>query len=224
MRLQHTTHTRSGTTILQRHFSHAPLNGLLLLILLGAGLTSCQTGPKDMRGMAKEMVATYGGTDGIAGLSPDVSKQQEEHINAARQAFEKDRLKSSDDFLYAGYILMHSSLVPDVELARELCLAAAEMGSDKGLSMAAVATDDLLFMQGMPQRYGTKFVYEPFTEKWRMYAVDPLTKDEERRAMGLPTLTELKAELQRRNSSKMTKMLRKSGVIAPTVPEDMVEN
>ncbi len=190
-----------------------------LILHLAFGLTSCQSGPKDMRSMAKAMVTTYGGADGLAGLSPDTAEKQEEYINAARTASEEQRLQDADDHLYAGYILLHSSMVPDVELARELFSKAAEMGNTRGLSMSAVATDDLLFMQGLPQRYGTKFVYETFTEKWRMYAVDPMTKDGERLSMGLPTLAELKAELESRNNSKLTERLRESHLIAPSAPD-----
>jgi len=44
---------------------------------------------------------------------------------------------------------------------------------------------------GAAQRYGTQYIYEPVLRGWRLYPYDVRTTDEERKAMGVPPLSEL---------------------------------
>lgn len=94
------------------------------------------------------------------------------------------------DLLRAALLAYDSRVLEHVSLARELALTAVERGDARGLPIAAEAEDIELMLRGLPQRYGTQYVYDPVTERWSLYPVRDATTDTERAAMGLSTIAE----------------------------------
>jgi len=78
-------------------------------------------------------------------------------------------------------------------------LDAAERGAEEGFPLAAEAIDRECLQLGVPQRYGTQYVFSPVTGEWLLYQWDPATSDVERRAMGVPPLSEALARVRELN-------------------------
>jgi len=118
---------------------------------------------------------------------------------------------SAIDQLHAALVLVESDRPEDLDAAQMIALKSAESGENRGFRVAAEAQDRLLVKRGMAQRYGTQFVWEPVNRIWRLYPVDPRTSDAERKAMGVPTMSELKAREAKLNADfKAEEALRKA--------------
>lgn len=103
---------------------------------------------------------------------------------------EQGKIVHSEDMLIAALLLYDSRSLDNVMLSRELALRAVELGDLRGLPIAAEAEDIELMIRGLPQRYGTQYVYDPVLERWSLYPVNPKTSDSERRTMGIVSLEE----------------------------------
>jgi hypothetical protein len=131
----------------------------------------------------------------------EVDQERQERVEQVREMLAEGRAETPLDRLYAAAVLLDSSEIADLELARDLALGVAEEGDERGFPLAARAIDRALMLQNVPQKYGTQYVYMPVTGLWMLYACDTTTPDAERRAMGVPTLAEAlarEAELNRR--------------------------
>lgn len=129
------------------------------------------------------------------------SERLKERADKVREILEKQgaELKALDE-LHAALVLVESDRPEDLEAAMMIALKAAEDGENRGFRVAAEAQDRLLVKRGMAQRYGTQFVWEPVNRIWRLYPVDPRTTDAERKAMGVPAMSELKAREAKLNA------------------------
>lgn len=129
------------------------------------------------------------------------SERLKERADKVREILEKQgaELKALDE-LHAALVLVESDRPEDLEAAMMIALKAAENGENRGFRVAAEAQDRLLVKRGMAQRYGTQFVWEPVNRIWRLYPVDPRTTDAERKAMGVPVMSELKAREAKLNA------------------------
>jgi len=166
---------------------------------------------------ALELLDSHQGT---GGLRHDVLENLEGRWETAAGWYTEGRLESAEEHLYTAATLVTSDHVEHLILARRIGVRATELGEERGYIVCAMATDKLLVEQGEPQRYGTQIVYEPVIGKWRLYAVDPLTTDEERAAMGVPPLSELLANVERQNQSPITEKLHQR-VKLPELPAEL---
>ena len=110
--------------------------------------------------------------------------------------------RSSEERLQAAALLLDSTDPADLAVASEQALRAAQDGDDRGFPLAAEAIDRELLLQGLPQRYGTQYVFSPATGHWYLYDWDPTTTDAERQAMGTPTLAEALGRLKLLNAEE----------------------
>lgn len=167
---------------LPRHFA---TTWLCLLTLVGVG---CQVPPETAQELHAEVLDDFrsGG-----GMNREALARQTERYQLVHQWNTDGALVSADDFLWASAALVTSDSTKDLDLARELALMAAELGDKRGFTVQAEAADKLLVAQARPQRYGTQYIFEPVHQRWKLYPVDTLTSDIERRSMGIPSLAEL---------------------------------
>ena len=135
------------------------------------------------------------------------ARQGEKCVQVVRW-YEEGVIQTPEDHLFAARILVTSDVRTELELGRELAVKAVELGEERAYAVQAEAVDRLLLKVGLPQRYGTQYVWEPILGKWRHYAVDPLTTDEVRKAMGIAPLAELRARVDVLNEREVTKMLK----------------
>jgi hypothetical protein len=126
-------------------------------------------------------------------------KRQNERAAKVKKLYESGALKSAEDYFEAALVLVETDDVEVLKLSEELAMKSAEMGHPHARRVAAEAIDKQLVRIGMAQRFGTQYVYEPVLRGWRLYPYDVRTTDEERRAMGVPPLTELIAGEARLN-------------------------
>ena len=180
---------------------------LPLLPLLLLALAACQT-TASTESLYKRMMADLTADDGRDALSAAVRERQEERYERVVLWHTEGELATATDYLWGAGILVRSDQDDHLILAQAMGQAAAERGDARGNAFAAEATDRLLMLQGLPQRFGTQIVWEPVLREWRLYHVDPRTTDEERAELGVPPLAELESYVEIQNQSAFTKMLR----------------
>lgn len=146
--------------------------------------------------------------DGAAGLNTEVLEAQAARFAEVVAWNDAGELRSGVQHFWAGATLVRSDEPAHLLLAESLGMEAAMRGEPRGRLVQAEARDRTAVLVGEPQPYGTQSVFVPITGKWRLYAVDPRTTDEERRAMGLPSLAEFEARTEARNDTALTKRLR----------------
>lgn len=155
-----------------------------------------------------EVLQNLSGEGGAAGLDPAVLDAQAQRFAAIVAWFDAGELVSPAQRFWAGATLVRSDEPMHLVLAESLGASAAVMGEHRGRLVQAEARDRTAILVGEPQPYGTQSVFVPVTGLWRLYAVDPRTSDDDRRAMGLPSLAELEARAEARNSEELTERLR----------------
>lgn len=136
-----------------------------------------------------------------------VRDRMEERYDKVDTLFIEGKLVSAEDLLYSAALLVTSDDSADLDRAQTLAMEAATLGEQRALPIAAEAEDKLLLMQGLPQRFGTQYAYQPSRGTWRLYAIDPSTTDEDRAFMGLPTLAEMESRTAELNEEHLTQLL-----------------
>jgi hypothetical protein len=174
----------------------------------GSTLPATPDGARE-KAVFKEVLQDFGNEGGAAGLDPEVLDAQADRFAEVVAWHDAGELVSAAQRFWAGAILVRSDEPMHLVLAESLGASAALLGEHRGRLVQAEARDRTAMLLGEPQPYGTQSVFVPVTGTWRLYAVDPRTTDEERRAMGLPSLSELEAETATRNSRELTERLRK---------------
>lgn len=178
-----------------------------LVLALVLALPACQTRP-NLKRTYERMLADYAKDDGTGGLTHKMYARQGKKCAQVVRWYEEGVIQTPGDHLFAARILVTSDVRTELELGRELAVQAAELGEEHAYAVQAEAVDRLLLKQGLPQRYGTQYVWEPLFGRWRHYAVDPLTTDELREAMGILPLAELRARVKILNAGQGAERLR----------------
>ncbi len=178
-----------------------------LVLALALALPACQTRPSPKH-TYERLLADYARDDGTAGLTYDIDARQREKCAQVVEWYEEGLIQTPEDHLFAAMVLATSDVRTELELARVLAVQAAELGEERAYPVQAEAVDRLLLKQGLPQRYGTQYVWEPLFGRWRHYAVDPLTTDEMRKAMGIAPLAQLRARVKILNEGQAAERLR----------------
>ena len=179
--------------------AHLPIQvvaaSVCLLTLVCSG---CQIPPETPQELHAEVLDDFrsGG-----GMNREALARQTERYQLVHEWRANGTLVSADDLLWASAALVTSDAPKDLDLASELALMAAELGEKRGFTVQAEAADKLLVAQARPQRYGTQYIFEPVHQRWKLYPVDPLTSDVERRSMGIPPLAELLQNVEELNDA-----------------------
>jgi hypothetical protein len=142
------------------------------------------------------------------GVPHDAEAITRQNARAAKvtQLYEAGGLETAQDYFQAALVLVETDDIAVLKLSETLAMKSAEMGDEHAKRVAAEAIDKQLVRLGLPQRYGTQYIYEPILRGWRLYSYDPSTTDEQRAEMGVPPLTELiagEAILNKRGKPKM---------------------
>ena len=104
-----------------------------------------------------------------------------------------------EEKLHAAALLLDSNDSGDLAVAALLAEDAAKV-DERGLPLLAEAIDRQLMLQGLPQKYGTQYVWIPVTKTWELYRVDPSTSDIERSSLRVPTLAQAEARAEALNA------------------------
>lgn len=120
--------------------------------------------------------------------------RQESRVEHVLAMIEAGELTTALDHFHAAVILVESDDEKVLLTALGEALRATELKLDRAFRVAAEATDKVRVKRGVPQKYGTQYMYEPVLKAWRLYPVDPATSDVERKAFGVEPLAELVAK------------------------------
>jgi hypothetical protein len=121
------------------------------------------------------------------------------------QLLQAGNIRTAEDYLNAAVVFQHGDDVADTRLALALATTAARIdpaNKDAGI-LAAQAWDRILLKSGKPQWYDTQFARDKASGKWAISAIEPgVVTEEQREAMGLPTLAQTQAHIDALNSKK----------------------
>ena len=132
---------------------------------------------------------------------PSRGIRDREHRARVRKLREEGRIRTGEDHFRAAVVLLHGRESQDYEEALEIARRGSELEPEQTnlRALCGLIQDRLLLSRGEPQWYGTQ--RELKDGRVVLCPLDPdAVTDEERRAMGLPTLEERYQELERLNA------------------------
>lgn len=177
----------------------------LALALLALLASACSSTSSRLERMYRSTVTELDGKGILAGTDEDFTRRQEGRFEKVRELLAAGEVESAKEHFYAGLILSGSQREDDLRQARELGYQANALGEPLGLPVAAEAEDKLLRLKDRPQRWGTQISYEPVLRRWRLDPLDPTTTDEDRAAMGLPPLEQVRGYVDELNAMPLVK-------------------
>lgn len=160
-------------------------------LVLGLALVACNApaGPLDLESMYRRSLK--------GAFAPD---SRVERLDDVRQALANPEI-SARERVFGALLLLDSAEVGDMELAHVTAERALDAGLEEARPVMAQAIDRALYLQGYPQKYGTQY-HRDEAGTWQLYPVDQNTRDDERRAMGVPTLAEALARVRELQSGR----------------------
>lgn len=183
---------------------------LLAALVLSTTFVACNSGVIYPERAYDEMIALYESHEGTGGFRADVREKIDDRCEMIVRWHTDGLLVKPTDQLWAALTLTFSDREDYLSLALELGKLAAEGGERRG-NLAYAHTQDLLALhRGLSfQPYGTVYRYNHIAAKYELYPpVDPRTSDEERAAMGVAPLRELRAGIEALNTDPTTQHLR----------------
>lgn len=112
-----------------------------------------------------------------------------QRLQQVRRIMDAHMLSRAEDYYHAAMILQHGQRPDDFLRAQAAAQRAAELGDARGIGLSALAEDRYLISLDQPQRYGSQFFCSS-PEGWQLYPVDQAVTDQERQALGMPSLDE----------------------------------
>jgi len=123
-----------------------------------------------------------------------VNERDADRRHRTLEILRRGKVRTSGDFLHAAYVFQHGKSIEDFRLALSLAWLAASIdpNNEDAKSMTASAWDRLLMNHDQPQWYGTQ--YQKFGDgDWMLHEIqEDAVSDEQRNALNIPTLKELK--------------------------------
>ncbi|MFZ6780330.1 hypothetical protein ACO0LD_26140 [Undibacterium sp. Ji83W] len=113
------------------------------------------------------------------------------------------KLSSAEDYFHAAMIYQHGTTLEDIRLAYSLINIAVTLQPDqvRFQRLRALAWDRMMMQLHKPQWYGSQTVQHGSLQPWKLYEIDETAvTDQERTALGIPTLAEARADVARRNA------------------------
>lgn len=101
----------------------------------------------------------------------------------------ENKIQTGQDYYHAAWIYQHGLTKEEIWQAHEFANKSWELGESRARYIKAASLDRWLMYQKKPQKYGTQFFAEE--NRWKLWPVDSNTTDEERVALGVPTLDKL---------------------------------
>lgn len=134
-----------------------------------------------------------------------VGKHDAERRARVTVLLQNGSVRTAEDYVNAAMIFQHGDAVEDSRLALALATVASRVDASNqdAKTLAAQAWDRILVKSGKPQWYGTQFAKDKASGKWVLSPTDPMAVTEDQRtAMGLPTLAQTQAHLDALNARK----------------------
>lgn len=124
-----------------------------------------------------------------------VSGEDAERRSKVAEMLRAGEVKTAVDFFNAALIYQHGGTVGDIRMAYSLANVSAMLDPHNVSAkwLTAAAWDRIMLRLNKPQWYGTQFTKTDPAGKFELYKIDEsAVTDEDRVAMGVPTLAESK--------------------------------
>jgi len=151
--------------------------------------------------MYETLKSDIAGQEGQQAIDPKLAQRHAERAAEVRKMVEAGQVKTGIDQFHAAVILVETSDLEMLKLSEQLATQASEQGVELAKRVAAEAIDKQLVKRRLPQRYGTQYEWVHVLRAWRLYPIDPLTTDADRKAMGVPPLAEIRQGEARLNEA-----------------------
>ncbi len=170
---------------------------LMLALVLPATLTYGQDPPADN----PELQSMYENDQGDRSKPYDeidwavVSERDRQHRERVKELLAAGAVKTANDYYHAAMVFQHGSQPEEARQAHELAKQAVALDPEHENArwLSAAAWDRYKMYLGEPQWYGTQFTRNK-KGAWILYNIDEeAVTDEERVALGVPTLEESRA-------------------------------
>ncbi|MDE2307564.1 MAG: hypothetical protein KGJ97_04640 [Xanthomonadaceae bacterium] len=189
-----------------RQFKHVTVSAVLKAVLVVAFLQTHQVAAASFSNRDLGRIAAADQADRAAGTNKIdwniVGKRDAIRREQVMQLLKSGNVRSADDFFDAALIFQHGQTMQDAQLALALATVASRLDPTNrdAKVLSADAWDRIMTRAGKPQWYGTQLVKSKATGKWELYPTEPgVITDAQRKAMGVPTLEEVKAHLAQIN-------------------------
>lgn len=140
-------------------------------------------------------------------IAAQVWKNDARRIEEVRNLLREHGIATAEDYWHAAFIMQHGENEGDIQLAHSFSIIATELspGEKKYRWLTAASWDRILTRRKQPQWYGTQFQAEKSSGKQVLAPVaSGVITDEERKALGVPTLQE-SMEMERQLNSNPSK-------------------
>lgn len=173
---------------------------LIALTFAGLASTSCAASNESLRAMyeADQSERKSGRNDFSHIINNDRDRRA-----AVLLMLQTAKLNSAEDYFHAAMIYQHGTTLDDIRLAYSLINIAVTLQADqvRYQRLRALAWDRLMMMLNKPQWYGSQTIQHGSLQPWKLYEVDETAvTDQERKALGIRTLAEARADVARRNA------------------------
>ena len=131
-----------------------------------------------------------------------VNKRDKERQDRTLFLLRQGHIRTSRDYLHAAYVFQHGWTVEDARLALSLAWLSASIDpeNEEAKWLTAGAWDRLMMRHDQPQWYATQFERNPGETDWRLYKIqENAVTDEQRKALGAPSIKEAMDELKKMN-------------------------
>jgi hypothetical protein len=139
-----------------------------------------------------------GGGDINWGVVDQRDSQRRERV---LELLDANKVITSEDYRRAAMVFQHGADETAARLAHSLAQTAVELDSTNARAkwLMAASWDRYQMRLGKPQWYGTQYVKDG-DDLWRLYDIDTTAvSDEMRRQLGVPSLAESRARVQKYN-------------------------
>jgi hypothetical protein len=132
-----------------------------------------------------------------------ITEEDAERRDKVTKMLGSGEVRTAEDFYNAALIFQHGRHVDDIRLAYSLASISIKLDPENGKAkwLTAASWDRIMMQLGKPQWYGTQFTKAHGAgSKWELYKIDETAvTDEERKALGVPTIAEARARIQKLN-------------------------
>jgi hypothetical protein len=184
-----------------------------ILLLSGCAHVMSTSGSRDNAQFTAMFDADQDGRKALQGIPPKewpTAGKKLWEADAVRQRQLKEMLqagqiKTAADYWHAAFIMQHGEAVDDIKLAFALGTMATVLAPEtkKYRWITAASWDRILTYKHQPQWYGTQFIPDHKTGKQVQAPIaEGAVTDEERTALGVPTLQESEEMLREINGEK----------------------
>ena len=189
----------------------AGLFSLMHLLLLLAALTALvlpqttRSQPTTKAADNAELKALFDADQGDrqGAMGHDVAEQDRQRRGRVREIIDAGDMRTAADHFHAAMVFQHSDSPDDYKLAHDLAKKAGELDPSHRAArwLSAAAMDRYLLSVGKPQIYGTQYMI--VQDVWVLQRMDEsAVSDQERQALGVPTLAAAKDRVRQRNAER----------------------